>query len=394
MVGDIKMVVKTIVVRGKTRAAILAIRLFLSKNKDKKILVVVPTEHLKIQWLQELVKAGLHQDVMIEIINSAIKKHEKVDFLVLDECHRFLSDTFFTIFRERDPTIVLGLSATFHRLDGKQELLNKFCPICDIITVKEAIENKWLSPYKEYKVLLEPNDIEVYKEYNRQFNESFSFFNYDFNLAMKCMTDIIYRRTYAKKMGIASGEIDAVVFTWGRMLRARKSYVMDHPLKIEITRKILAARKDRKAITFSATIKQAEKIGGGPVVSSSSTKKKNRISVDEFAKQKSGVIHSCKSLIEGIDIPGLNLGIILCGNSSSTAKTQTLGRIIRFEEGKEAEMFTLVIAETMEQYWYATSTSGKSYIEISESELNDILNGSGTDNIEQIAQESDLLFRF
>lgn len=178
------MVVKTIVVRGKTKAAILAIRLFLSKNKNKKILVVVPTEHLKIQWLQELAKNGLHQDVVIEIINSAIKKHEKVDFLILDEAHRFLSDTFFSIFRERDPTIVLGLSATFHRLDGRHELLNQYCPICDIITVKEAIENKWLSPYKEYKVLLEPKDIDIYKEYNRQFNESFSFFEYDFNLAM------------------------------------------------------------------------------------------------------------------------------------------------------------------------------------------------------------------
>ena len=70
---------------GKTIAAIKAIKLFLTKNKDKKIVVVVPTEYLKIQWMQELAKFGLFHDVQVEIINSAIKINEKIDFLILDK---------------------------------------------------------------------------------------------------------------------------------------------------------------------------------------------------------------------------------------------------------------------------------------------------------------------
>lgn len=379
---------------GKTRAAIIAIKSFLSKNKDKHIVVIVPTEHLKIQWMQELNKFDLIQMVTVEIINSAIKLSSQIDFLILDEAHRIASDTFYTIFSQRNPLLVLGLSATFSRLDGRHELLNRYCPVVDTLTIKEAIQNKWLAPYKEYKVLIEPDDIEEYKLASMQFNESFSFFNYDFQIAMSCLTNIIYRRTYAKKMGVSSSEIDAITFTWGRTLRARKSYVMDHPKKLEITRQILAARPTSKAITFSATIKQAEKIGGGFVVHSGKTKKKNRITMEEFAKLPLGVIHTAKSLDEGADVPGLNLAIILCNTSSQTQKTQRVGRVIRYEEGKEAEIFTLVIKGTMEEGWYNTSTAGKNYIEISELELEEILLGKESENLIQEGKEVDQLFRF
>lgn len=169
---------------GKTRAGIMAIKSYLQKNQNTKIVVTVPTEYLKVQWIQELSKYNLYFDVSVEIINSAVKKIEKVDFLILDELHRYASDVFYEIFKAKDPNIILGLSATFKRLDGKHELLNKYCPVCDIITVNEAIENKWLSPYREYKVLLEPDDIATYRYYTQIFNDTFSFFNYDFGLAM------------------------------------------------------------------------------------------------------------------------------------------------------------------------------------------------------------------
>lgn len=312
---------------GKTRAAIKAIKSFISKNFDKIITVVVPTEYLKTQWMQELAKYGLFHDVNVEIINSAIKTNNKIDFLILDEVHRIPSETFYAVFKERDPSIVLGLSATFNRLDGKHELLNKFCPICDVITVKEAIQNKWLSPYKEYKVLLTVDDIDIYNQYNKQFYDSFSFFDFNFETAMKCLTNIIFRRGYGKKMGVSASEMDAIIFTWNRSLKGRKSFVMDHPKKLEITRKILEARPFSKAITFSATIKQAEKIGGGHVVHSGKTKKKNRITVEQFSKLSFGVIHTAKSLDEGADIKGLNLAIILCNTSSQTQKTQRVGYV-------------------------------------------------------------------
>lgn len=169
---------------GKTNAACMAIKLFLTKNKGKKIVIVVPTDNLKVQWMNVLVKQQLFYDVSVEIINSAVKHQEKVDLLVLDEIHTMASDSFIEIFKVKNPTLVLGLSATFNRLDGRHELLAKYAPICDTIGVKEAIENNWLSAYKEYKVSLEPDDIQIYRELNSTFLSTFSFFNNDFKLAM------------------------------------------------------------------------------------------------------------------------------------------------------------------------------------------------------------------
>lgn len=68
-------------------------------------------------------------------------------------------------------------------------------------------------------------------------------------------------------------------------------------------------------------------------------------------------------------------------------------RVIRYEEGKEAEIFTLVIRHTNEEAWYNTSTVNKSYIEISEDELDDILAGREVQNIVREGKQEELLFR-
>ena len=378
---------------GKTRAALLAIKMFLSKNKNKKIKVIIPTEHLKIQWLQELIKYNLHNDVTLEIINSAVERPEKIDFLILDEIHMMLGERYINIFKVKDPTLILGLSATFERLDNRQELIKHYCPVVDIITLQEAIENDWLSNYREYKVNIRPDDIQLYKEINVKFLDSFAIFNYDFNLGMKCVTNIIFRRTYGKQLNLSAKEIDAITFTWNKSLQERKSYVMNHPKKIEITKKIIEARPFSKIITFSNTVKQASQIKIGDIVySKPGNKKKNELILKNFNNQTSGVLNAVKSMDAGVDISGLNLAIILSNSSSSTQKTQRVGRIIRYEEGKLSEVFTLIFPDTMENNWFLNSNKDKSYIEIEESELDLILYGT-LDRESKQGEQKDQLFR-
>lgn len=378
---------------GKTRVAIIAIKSFLTKNTGKNIKIIVPTEHLKVQWLLELDKYGLSLHTNVEIINSAVKKEERVDLLILDEAHRYGSDSFIEIFKIKHPKLILGLSATFHRLDGRHRIIEKYCPIIDTVTVKEALKNGWLSSYREYKVIVQVDDFHIYQQASQEFQEMFAIFNFDFNLAMKCVTNIVYRRYYGKTLGIASKDMDAISYTWQRALRKRKEFVMNHPDKIEITRKILEARPFSKAITFSGTIKQAEKIGIGTVVHSGKTKKKNRLTIEEFSSMPTGVINSSKSLNEGVDIPGLNLAVILTNSSSPNEKIQRIGRVIRKEEDKLAEIFTLVIKGTIEEKWFENSSQYSSYIEITESELDEVLRGDFLEGPEHEGKEIDQLFR-
>ena len=104
-------------------------------------------------------------------------------------------------------------------------------------------------------------------------------------------------------------------------------------------------------------------------------KKENNTIIESFNQQTIGVLSTSKSCDAGVDIKGLSVGIILSGDSSKTRTTQRIGRICRFEQGKLAEMFTLVIKGTIEETWYNNSNSNQQYITIDESQLDIVLSG-------------------
>ena len=100
------------------------------------------------------------------------------------EIHRVAADTLYKTFSNLSFKVILGLTATFERLDGRDKLISKYCPIVDVVTQQEAIAKGWLSKYREYLVLINPDDIDVYKNLNQEFTEHFAFFNFDFPTAM------------------------------------------------------------------------------------------------------------------------------------------------------------------------------------------------------------------
>lgn len=76
-----------------------------------------------------------------------------------------------------------------------------------------------------------------------------------------------------------------------------------------------------------------------------------------------------------MDIKGLSVGIVLGTNSSEIKATQRIGRICRFEEGKQAEMFYIVINNTVEVEWVKKANINQNYIIINEKGLDDVLAG-------------------
>ncbi len=385
---------------GKTRIAINAIVKFLSKNNGKKVIVVVPTENLQMQWKAELLKAG-YVFVDVIIINSAVKTDRTCDFLVLDEIHLYAADTFLKVFSKIKYKILLGLTATLERLDGKEAILKEYAPVVAEVSLDEALKNQWVSPYREYKVLLEVDDIETYNEYNREFYNHFSFFGYNFQLAMSCtgVKGYLGREALLKKICFDQSqytnvrkEILAHTFGFMRSLQARKKFINEHPKKIEIANYILEHKQDKKAITFSSTIKMAEKIKYGWVLHSKISKKNRAITMEEFIGVTSGVLNTSKALNQGSDIPGLNLGILLGIDSSKIKKQQQRGRIIRYSPDKEAEIFTLIIKNTVEEAWYQNSNPEGNYITLDEEGLRNLLNGLPIKSKKE--KETNYLFRF
>lgn len=368
---------------GKTRIALMLIKLLQKKNY--RTLVVVPTEQLKNQWNDQLVEWNLSLTTDVVIINTGVKHKYVCDLLIIDELHRAAASTLRYIFQTVTYKHILGLTATYERLDGGEELIARYCPVIDTLSIDEALKNGWIAPYKEYMVLINAPNIEEYKVANKSFIDHFAFFNYDFNLAMSCigpngwkakllLRDKLCNNSAKKDETLRLINMHSIQFM--RCLQLRKSFINNHPKKIELARKIIAAYPDKKIITFSNSIKMAEAIQNGKNVYAGpkTTKKKGRIIIDEFNKQSSGVINSVAKLLEGADLKGLSIGIRLGIDSSGIKATQSLGRIIRAEEGKQAIMFNLIINNTVECSWFDKSHKGKKYTIIDEDGLNDVLN--------------------
>jgi len=283
------------------------------------------------------------------------------------------AETFSKVFERVSYKNILGLTATFERLDGKEVLISKYAPVCDTIDITLAENNGWVAPHREYLVLLDV-DLTEYNKLTQEFNQCFAQFGWDFQLAMKCATNIIECRKFAKKSGLDGNTVMGVAQKWNRAMRYRKEFIYNHPKKMEIAKKILQARNDKKGITFSSTIKQAESFGNGWVIHSKKKVKENQSIIEEFNNASSGFLHTSKAADQGLDCKGVNLEIILHTDSSKIRKTQRVGRAIRFEEGKTSEIFTLVLKGTQEVNWFNNSNTSR-VITINEEQLNKVLEG-------------------
>lgn len=301
------------------------------------------------------------------------------------------ADTFSKVFEKVSYNNILGLTATFERLDGKEVFIQRYAPVCDEIPIETAEENGWVAPHKEYCVLLEV-DLTEYLEKTKIFNQCFAQFGFNFNDAMSCATDKKFCNIYAKKHGLDANQTMGIAQKWNKAMRERKQFIYNHPKKMEIAKKILEARPNAKGITFSATIKQAEEFGNGWVMHSKKKKKENMQVIADFNNASSGFLHTSKAADQGMDCKGVNLEVILHTDSSKIRKTQRIGRAIRFEDGKTSEIFTLVLKGTQEYNWFQNSNTSK-VITINEQQLDQVLAGE-TINTREREQVINTKFRF
>ena len=367
---------------GKTRTAINCLNSVIKKYPSFRILVIVPSEALKNQWQSILITNMLSFNSQVCIINTAIKHDWNVDILVLDEAHRYCSEEYSTIFTKVKYKMILGLTATLERLDGKHSILEKYSPVVDKVSLTEALTNGWVSTYKEYQVIIDVDDIDTYLKWDNEFTRHFEFFNFNFKLLMALVGPqgfkrrIEYRDLICQDESQKSEVLKAITIHATAAMRAlqnRKKFINNHPKKIEIAKKIIAARPNSKIITFSNNVKMAESIGGDVYTGKVSKKKGNDL-IDKFNNSEFGLLNSCHRLNEGADIKGLSVAIILGLDSSKIKSTQRLGRAIRLEGDKRAEIFNIIINDTAETSWFTNSHSEKQYITIDEDGLDAVLN--------------------
>ena len=136
---------------GKTRIAIKCIHKVRKKYPNLSVLVLVPTELLKNQWIAELYSWDLSFNTDVQVMMGASKRLAKCDMLIIDEAHRISSEILSNALQVIKYKLLLGLTATFERLDGRHEILAKYAPVCDTITIQEAVVNGWVNQFKDYR---------------------------------------------------------------------------------------------------------------------------------------------------------------------------------------------------------------------------------------------------
>ncbi len=390
---------------GKSRTALMAIQALVKKYPSLRVLVVVPTTTLKNQWQSNIDDWGFVFNAEVQVINTIIKHKWNCDFLVIDEIHRCGADDFSQIFKKVEYKLILGLTATFERLDGKHTIINKYCPIVDKISFLEALSNGWVSNYKEYEILIDVDDIEEYKKLNKEWTQHFEFFSFDFQKAMSCcgkdgwkykmnLCNEMYKgNDEAKKKEILKAiNYHSVGFV--RTMSARKAFINNHPKKVEIAKRIIAARQDKKIITFSNNVKMAEAIENGKnVYTGRVSKKRSGDIIEQFNALDVGTLHTCRRADEGLDVKGLSVAIILGTDSSETKARQRRGRAVRKEGNKIAEIFYIVIKNTVEEKWVRNNhKTDQNYITIDENGLEQVLKGEQPELYKAPIKE--LKFRF
>jgi len=155
---------------GKTRTAIIIIKRIRKKNPKAVIRIVVPSDWIRGNWMNELA-AELLTDVYVKTCNEIINEGSVLtcDLLIIDEIHKFSSDNrrhivsgMFIKYRW-----ILGLTGTFPSGDFAT-FLHNYCPIVDTITEQEALSKGWISQFIEYNLRLELD--EQSKDYYEQYS--------------------------------------------------------------------------------------------------------------------------------------------------------------------------------------------------------------------------------
>lgn len=334
---------------GKTYTAIRAIIGMISKKQIKSVVVVVPTITLKEQWEKELAKKKV-KIAEVYVINSAVKKTHDVDFLILDEVHRYAAETFKEIFVRTEYKYILGLTATLERDDGLHEIILKQMPVFDTITIEEALQHSWISPYKIFNVQVPftPDDLAAYKKADN----SFKYFAMQMGRGGQAFD--------TAKLWIGSDDPTerGKAAAYYNSLRTRKKLCLNNINKVNAVATIVKMFPNRNGLTFSANTDFADSLQSvlgdiSMTFHSKLSKKSQGIVMKTFKdkRTKIRILNTCKALNEGLDVPECSIGIVAGSNSTALTFIQQLGRVVRHIPGKEAYFINLYTPQTQEEKW-------------------------------------------
>jgi superfamily II DNA or RNA helicase len=318
-----------------------------AKRKYKptmRILIVVPTEKLRdVNWKNEFSKwdcSAIYENNVERACYISINKihQQHYDLVVLDEVHN-ITENNSEFFSQNTATEVIGLTATMPENYLKKQILEslKLYPVYHV-SLDEAVEWGLISPYKITIVEVKLNS--TIKNIKAGTKEK-PFMQTEFE-AYKYVSAQIERLVNGSKTPQQEAFLMTLIFK-----RLRLIYNLE--TKTRMAKFILdnVIPKDERTLIFCGSIKQAEFLNEY----SFHSKSKNSIGFDKFVNEEIERLSCVNALNEGHNIPNVDNALVVQLNSKELNLVQRIGRIVRYRHGHIAEIFIIMVCDTVDENW-------------------------------------------
>lgn len=358
--------------------------------------------------LVSIVNSSVKDDYLGE---ELAKADNPPHLLIADECHRYTGDKFSNIFSY--PRVAsLGLSATPLSGSGDDELseedellLSELGTIYYELTYTEGLERGLIPRFTVKYVGLDLNDYERqrYERLTKKVSNAVSDIEARYGDRLYTL-DGNYAHKLQILMNNAEGPTPAIS-DYFQYTQERRELIANAIQRQAITHDLLeeTIEEDKKAIVFQERIEQLEQMiapyeGRGvnartgqvtdadfrselyardedakrydqkleelftraaykPVMYHSGHSRDvwNDFAMEWFRDGFANVMLSVKALIEGVDVPSADVGIVRVSSGSVRQRIQTLGRVLRTGEGesRHSEMYVLYARDTVDEQIFA-----------------------------------------
>ena len=327
-------------------------------------LVVTPTIDLMNQWHATLTNAfgdqltedvgvlgGGSHDISAVTVTTYDSAYRYIDeygdrfgLLITDETHHLAAETYLQIPEMTIAPFRLGLTATYERADGREELLeDRMGPVVHQEAVDE-LAGEFLSEYETIQM-----SVELTADERSEYDEEYQIYRdyvdtHDFDLwKEQGYAEFLKRTSYdpqGRRALIAKQRAERIART------AEK--------KLDTLDNLLKRHYDDRVIVFTANNDFAYDISQEfilPCITHQTDTDERTEILERFRSGEYSMLATSQVLDEGIDVPAANVGIILSGSASKRQYAQRLGRILRPTDDRQpARLYELIATDTMETY--------------------------------------------
>jgi superfamily II DNA or RNA helicase len=165
---------------GKTFVGIKVGQRAIIRNANVKVIILTPSEVVHTIWFRYIaLYISTTTNVRIVTKNSMMNMNDlECDILIIDEIHKFLTDNCFEALTRIKFKFILGLTGTPPTKGVELTRLNLICPVIDIISEQEAVDNGWITPFEEFNYVIQfpEKDKERYISLSEPISETLSLF--------------------------------------------------------------------------------------------------------------------------------------------------------------------------------------------------------------------------